>query len=144
MFVRAQKPPGRPNEITTLKMINKIQDMVLNDPKVKVREIVKIESISTECVVNILHTDLCMRKLCTRWVPRFLTIGQTSIRVTTSEQNLAYFNRILQEFKRRFVTIDETWIHHYTPELHKGSSLGLNRVTVQQCVRKRKTWQGKL
>ena len=30
---------GRPNEITTPKMINKIHNIVLNDPKVKVREI---------------------------------------------------------------------------------------------------------
>ena len=44
---------GHPNEITTPKMINKIHDIVLNDPKVKVREIV---SISTKRVVNILHT----------------------------------------------------------------------------------------
>ena len=31
--------PGRPNEITTPKKINEIHDIVLNDPKVKVREI---------------------------------------------------------------------------------------------------------
>ena len=36
------------------------------------------------------------------------------IRVTTSEQNLAYFNRNPKEFLRRFVTIDEALIHHYT------------------------------
>ena len=66
--------PGRPNEITTPEMINKIHDIVLNNPKVKVHEIVKIISISTEHVVNILHTHLCMRKLCRKWVPRSLTI----------------------------------------------------------------------
>ena len=56
--------PGRPNEITTPEMINIIHDIVLNDPKVKVREIAEIVSISTERVVNILHTLLCIRKLC--------------------------------------------------------------------------------
>ena len=30
--------PGRSNEITTPEMTNKIHDIVLNDPKVKVRE----------------------------------------------------------------------------------------------------------
>ena len=45
--------PGRPNEITTPELISKIHDIVLNDPKEKVREIV---SISTERVINILHT----------------------------------------------------------------------------------------
>ena len=74
-------------------MISKIHDIFLNDPKVKVREIVEIVSISTERVVNILYTHLCMRKLCARWVPRLLTIDQKRILVTTPEQNLSYFNR---------------------------------------------------
>ena len=108
--------PGHPNEITTPGMINKIHGIVLNDPKVKVREIAEIVSISTERVVNILHTHLCMRRLFARWVPRFLTIDQKRIRVTTSEQNLAYFNHNPKESLRRFVTINETWIHHYTLE----------------------------
>ena len=74
-------------------MINKIQDIVLNDAKVNEREIAKIVPILTERAVNILHTHLCMRKLWTRWVPQLLTIDQKRICVTTSEKNLAYFNR---------------------------------------------------
>ena len=58
--------PGRPNHITTPETINKIVDIVLNGLKVKVGEIAEIVSISTEHVVNILHTHLCMRKLCSR------------------------------------------------------------------------------
>ena len=73
------------NEITTPEIINKIHDVVLNDPNVKVREIAEIVSISTERKVNISHSYLCMNKLCARWVPRFLTINQKWIRITTSE-----------------------------------------------------------
>ena len=58
--------PGRRNEITTPEMINKIHDIVLNDPQMKVREIVEIVLILTERVNNILHTHMCMRKLCVR------------------------------------------------------------------------------
>ena len=78
--------PGLPNEITTPEMLNKIHDIVSNYPKVRVREIAKIVSISTERVVNIFHT-----KLCAKWVPRLLTIDHRRIRVTTSEQNLVYY-----------------------------------------------------
>ena len=77
-------------------------------------------------MVNILHTNLCMKKLCARWVPRLLAIDQKRIRVTTSEKNLAYVNRSPKEFLHRFVTMDETWIHHYTPEPSEGS---------KQCVK---------
>ena len=113
--------PGRPNEITKPEMINKIHDIVLNGPKLKVRELGEIVSISSEHVVNILHTYLCMRKLCSRWVLRLLKIDQKCICVTTSEQNLAYFNRNPKDFLRRPVMVGETWIHHYTLESREGS-----------------------
>ena len=74
--------PGRPNEITTPEIINKIHDVVLNDPKVRVRRIAEIVFISNERVVNILQTHLCMRKHCAGWVLRLLTINQNRIRVT--------------------------------------------------------------
>ena len=98
----------RSNEISRPKIINKIHYIVLNDPIVKVREIAEIVSISTERVVDILHTHLCTGKPCTRWVPRLLTIDQKRIRVTTSELKLAYFNRDPKECLHRFVTMDET------------------------------------
>ena len=79
--------PGRPNEITTPEMIKEIHDIVLNDPKVKVRVIAEIASISTQRLVNMLHTYLCMRNPGARWVLRLLTIEQKRIFVTTPEQN---------------------------------------------------------
>ena len=87
----------------------------------KVRKIAKIAFISTERVVNILHTHLSMKKLCARWVLQLLTIDQKRIRVTTLEKNLTYFNRNPKEFLLRFVTMDKTWIHHHTLESHKRS-----------------------
>ena len=88
-------------------MINKIHRIVLNDQKVKVREIAEIISILNECVVNILHTHLSMRKLCARWMPRMFTIDQKRIRLSASEKNLAYFNCNPKKFLRRFVTMNE-------------------------------------
>ena len=52
-------------------MINKIHDIVLSDLKVKVREIAEVIFISTKRVVNILHTHLCIRKLCARWIHHY-------------------------------------------------------------------------
>ena len=59
-----------------------------------------------------------MKKLCARWVCK---IDQKRIRVNNSEQNLAYFNCNPREFLRRFVTMDETWIHYYTPDSREAS-----------------------
>ena len=43
-------------------------------------------------------------------------------RVDDSEQCLAMFKRNKPEFLRRYVTMDETWIHHFTPESKRSSS----------------------
>lgn len=107
---------GRPKEVTTPENVEKIHDMMLNDPKVKLREVANAVGMSLERVGNIVHSILGMKKLCARWVPRLLTVDQKRIRVTTSQQNLALFSRKPTEFLRRFITMDETWIHYYTPE----------------------------
>uniref|UniRef100_A0A2S2QFV8 Mariner Mos1 transposase n=1 Tax=Sipha flava TaxID=143950 RepID=A0A2S2QFV8_9HEMI len=46
-----------------------------------------------------------MRKLFSKWVPRLLTVDQKQ-----------------QDFLRRYVTMDETWIHHHTPESNRQSA----------------------
>ncbi|KAH8375066.1 hypothetical protein KR009_006846, partial [Drosophila setifemur] len=63
-----------------------------------------------------MHNHLNMRKLCARWVPHVLTSDQKKERVDVSEDNFALLNRNKCEFFRRLITVDETWIHHYTPE----------------------------
>ena len=52
---------GRPIEVTTEEMIEKIHGTVLN-----------------ERVLNILHQQLEMKKLSARWVPRLLTVDQNA------------------------------------------------------------------
>jgi histone-lysine N-methyltransferase SETMAR len=112
---------GRPIEVTTPEMINKIHDMVLADRRLKVREIAEAVGISNDRVHNILHEHLGMKKLSARWVPRLLTVDHMRERVTCSQECLALFRRNPDDFLRRFVTVDETWIHHYTPELKEQS-----------------------
>lgn len=113
--------PGRPIEVTTDDMVNKIHDIVLADRRTKLRELVEMTGISYERVFNIIHNILGMRKLSARWVPRLLTPEQKRVRETTSAECLRMFKGNPREFLRRFVTVDETWIHHYTPETKEQS-----------------------
>ena len=57
-----------------------------------------------------------MRKLSARWVPRLLMVDQKRVGMNISNALLAQFRRNKSEFWRRLITVDETWIHHYTPE----------------------------
>ena len=55
-------------------------------------------------------------------MPRLLTVDQKQQHVDDSERCLQLFPRNKKEFLRKYVTIDETWIHHFTPESNQQSA----------------------
>ena len=93
-------------------MIDWIHDIVLKDRQLKVREISETVNISVGRVWHILRAFLRMRKLSARWVPRLLTADHKRDRVVASQQCFGMFQPNLKEFLRRYVTVDETWIHY--------------------------------
>jgi len=58
--------------------------MVLDNRRMKVREIAETTGISKERVGYILHEELDMKKLCARWVPRLLTADKKRTRIKIS------------------------------------------------------------
>lgn len=113
---------GRPNEVTMPEMVKKIHKMALDDRRLKVRKPADMVGISKSAVHRILTEKLDMRKLCARWVPRLLTIEQKQRREDVSIECLAKFHSNKAEFLRRFITMDETWVHHFTPETRRRNS----------------------
>ena len=113
---------GRPNEVVTPETIKKVHQIVFENRKLKLREIADTLKISYGSVYAILHEHLSMRKLLSKWVPRLLTVDQKRQRVVDSERCLELFRRNKPNFLRRYVTMDETWIHHYTPESKRSSA----------------------
>lgn len=107
---------GRPNSAVVSENITKIHEMILSDRKLKLREIAMELKISEGSVFTILREHLSMKKLCSKWVPRLLTPDQKKQRIFDSERCLELFKRDEQDFLRRYVTVNETWIHHYTPD----------------------------
>ncbi|XP_036347344.1 histone-lysine N-methyltransferase SETMAR-like [Rhagoletis pomonella] len=79
----------RPNEVKTPEMVKKIHKAVMDDRRLKVRELADIEGISKSTVHRILSEDLEMRKLCPRWVPHLLTLDQKQCREEVSIECLA-------------------------------------------------------
>jgi hypothetical protein len=93
----------------------------LNDRKVKLIEIAETLKISKKRVEHSVHEYFDMRKLCAK-LPRLLTIDQKQQRVVDSQQCLAIFNRNKDEFLRRYITMDVTWLLHNTPEANRQSA----------------------
>ena len=107
---------GRPNEVVTPETIKKVRQIVFENHKLKLRDIADTLKMSYGSVYAILHVHLSMRKLLSKWVPRLFTVDQKQQRVVDSERCFELFRRNKPNFLRRYVTMDETWIHHYTLE----------------------------
>ncbi|KAF7266620.1 hypothetical protein GWI33_020120 [Rhynchophorus ferrugineus] len=112
----------RPKEVVTDENIKNIHKMILNDRKLKLNEIENTLKISTERVRHIIHEYLGMRKLCPKWVPHEFTFEQKQRQVDDSELCLKMIKRNKLEFMHRYVTMDETWLHHFTPKSNRQSS----------------------
>ena len=107
--------------MVTEDIVENVHDMILADRRTKVREVAEAVGVSYETAINILHDKLSVRKVSARWVPRLLTVDNKRIRLSMSKQCLDLFKRNSQVFLRRVVTVDETWIHYYTPESKRQS-----------------------
>jgi len=103
----------RAKSATTPEIMEQLHNMVSDDQWMKVHE--------TAETIGILHEELDMKELCSRWVPRLLTADQKRTRMKISERCLERFNKNKTDFVRPFITMDETWIHHYTPESKQQS-----------------------
>jgi transposase len=91
-----------PKSALTSEIIEQVHDMVLDDRRMKVREIAETIGILKERVGYILREELDMKKVCARWVPFLLTADQKRTRMKISEQCLERFNKNKTDFVRRF------------------------------------------
>ena len=102
-------------------MIDKIHNMVLSDRRIQVRKVVKATDISQGTVFSILHEKLGVKKISARWVLGLLSEENKRNRLVDSKAILALFRRYPDNpFLRRYITVDETWIHDNTPGIFKG------------------------
>ena len=112
---------GHPNLAVVLENTKKLHKLVLANSKLKLHVIAEKLKISEGSVFTILHEHLSMRKLCSKRVPRLITVDQKQC-VNNSECCLQLFQYNKKEFLHKYVTMDETWIHHFTPESNLQSS----------------------
>lgn len=113
---------GRPSTSVTQENVVKVEKIVLSDRRVTIRYLVQETGISYGSIQSILKQSLNMRKVSARWVPRMLTDSQKQNRLDISKTLLDKFQEDSENFLSRFVTMDETWVHHFDPETKQQSS----------------------
>lgn len=108
--------PGSTVHVLTQDKIEEVRRVVLDDRRLKKKEIAKICKISETSVLKVLHEHLGMNKVCARWVPKNLSAVQKADRVTACREFLNLCGNDPDDIISRLVTGDETWVHMYDPE----------------------------
>lgn len=112
---------GRPSTSLTEENVKKVEEVILADRRVTIRHVAEVTGISYGSIQRILTNELHMRKVSARWVPKMLNDEQKKKRIDMSRANLEKFQADKENFLSRFVTMDETWIHHFDPETKQQS-----------------------
>ena len=113
--------PGRPADVISQEMIDRIERLVLNNHPINVAELASECGISYGSVYTIIHEHLGMSKVSARLVPRNLNMQDCQQRVESSQKLLEVYNANPEDFHTRLVTGDETWLHHWDPDTKKES-----------------------
>ena len=90
-------------------------NVVIGDRRLKIREIAETLRISYDRIQNIVN-ELVFLKIFARCFPRLLSIEQKRNRLTIPRNCLELFKADPQEFLDRFVTMNKTSVHNYTPK----------------------------
>jgi len=109
-----------PETVTTPEIIDEIHELILEDRWILAKSIAEQLGISCEQAGSIIHEDLDMQKLSTKWVPKCLNADQKRQRCQ-SEQFLEFFRCDPNDFLSRLVTMDETCLYHYDLETKQQS-----------------------
>ena len=112
---------GRPIEAAMPEIIDKAHDIVLTDRRVKVHELVEAHHMvqwfqfcTNNWVWKSYRQDGC--RICSLWI-----ISATVWRFQNNVWRCFNIIHISEEFLRLFITVDETWIHYFTPETKEQS-----------------------
>lgn len=112
---------GRPSTGATETNIERINSLIREDRRIKIRSIAATVDLSVGEVYKIVHVVLGYHKVCARWVPKQLTDLHKEMRMGISLTHLMRYNMEGDNFLSRLITGDETWVHYATAENKRDS-----------------------
>ena len=121
MTVEDDPRPGRPSTSLTKQNIEAVEQAVMDDRRVTVREISDHVAISYGSAHEILTNELGMSKLSARWVPKALGAPQKQDRVDICRELLNLKEQYGEDFWRQIIITDETWLPFFNPETKEQS-----------------------
>ncbi|UYV81095.1 hypothetical protein LAZ67_19002780 [Cordylochernes scorpioides] len=112
---------GRPTFQRTDENVQKITDLIKENPRTTLLELEQKTGISKTTIGRIVTEDLRLKKTPAKFIPRFLTNEQKLCRLATCKDMLE-MTRTDPEWKDKIITGDETWVYGYDPETKRQSA----------------------
>ena len=118
--VEDEERSGRPTTACTSDNAERVKAVLNSDRRLSVRLIADKSNLPKSIVHEIIATELNMRKVCAKLVPKVLTDDQKQNRILISRDLLG---RVENEpdFMQRIITGDESWVFEYDPETKRQS-----------------------
>ena len=113
---------GCPNFVVTEDSVCQVKTLVLEDRRatVTVKQLAAITKMSVGSIETILHDHIHMFKVSARWVPQLLTPNQKEQRAGSCKELIELESKDTRLLDR-IVIMDETWVHHFDPEMKSPS-----------------------
>ena len=119
--VEDEESLGHPSASKTQGIVERVREMIQSNRQLTLRKISEDLNIFYGSVQNILTTDLNMRRVSAKFVPRVLTAEQkqqlSSISLELRDRASSY-----SSFLGNVITGDETWVYGHDPETRVQSS----------------------
>ncbi|UYV68865.1 hypothetical protein LAZ67_6001340 [Cordylochernes scorpioides] len=113
--VNDEERAGRPSTSTTDEKINEVEKMILANRRITVREVAEDLNISIGSCHSIFISDLGMRRVAAKFVPKLLNCDQKQHRMNIANEMLDSV-RDDPNLLQRVITGDEAWVYGYDVE----------------------------
>ena len=114
-----KKSPGRPLEIGE-EIKEKLENIVKFDKRITTKMLCDSLNVSTGSLDSLIRS-MGLRKLSSRFVPRFLTSEMCENRLSSCQANLMTLEQVGDIFLQNIVTVDETPLSLYLPDTKQES-----------------------
>lgn len=113
---------GRPAISVNSTNAASVKKLLDTDRRLSIRVLSEQLHLSRTAIETIISQELHMSKVCAKWVPRMLTKSDKEKRLELSDSLLSQYDQDPEQFEARFLTNDETWLHHFDPETKQQSA----------------------